>query len=183
LDPARTSPYQFRQFWVNTDDAMVGVYLKMLSLRPLDEIESLLVEHTEAPERRIAQRALATEMTTLVHGADAAETVEHAAAVLFGGDPTDAGPEVFELLAAEVPTVDLPDQLEGHLVHDVLIAAGVAKSTSEVRRLLAQGAIRAGNRVLDADGVLQASDLLSERYLLLRKGKRDFVVGKVSRAG
>jgi tyrosyl-tRNA synthetase len=183
LDPARTSPYQFRQFWMQSDDAMAGVYLKMLSLRDLDEIESLLADHAAAPERRLAQRALAIEMTTLVHGAAASHTVEAAADVLFGGDPSAAGAAVLEMLAAEVPCVELTGDVEGRRVHDLLVTAGVASSTSEVGRLLAQGAVRAGSRVLDADGLLRASDLVIEQYLVLRKGKRDYVVGKLSTAG
>ncbi|MGE0138197.1 MAG: tyrosine--tRNA ligase [Ilumatobacteraceae bacterium] len=183
LDPERTSPYQFRQFWIQSDDAMAGTYLKMLSLRPLADVEALIAEHETAPERRIVQRALASEMTELVHGVAAAQAAERAAAVLFGGDPTGAPAEVLEVVAAEVPCVELPSDLGATRVHELLITAGVAKSTSEVGRLLQQGAVRAGNRVLDADGLLTTSDLLEGRYLLLRKGKRDFVVGKVSRAG
>lgn len=183
LDPARTSPYQFRQFWIQTDDQMVATYLKMLSLRPLAEIDALLLEHGAAPEKRVAQRALAQELTSLVHGSVAAATAAEAAAVLFGGDPTAVSAGALAIVAAEVPSVDLPVELEGLRVHELLIGAGVAKSTSEVNRLLGQGAVRAGNRVLGADGVVSASDLLSGGFLLLRKGKRDFVVGKVSQRG
>lgn len=183
LDAARTSPYQFRQFWVQTDDQMVGTYLKMLSLRPLAEVLGLLDDHQHAPERRVAQRALADDLTTLVHGDAAARTAALAADVLFGGDPTGASAEVLGVVAAEVPSVDLPAEIEGIRVHELLIASGVAKSGSEVSRLLGQGAVRAGNRVLDQDGLLTASDLLTGGFLLLRKGKRDFVVGKLSTRG
>jgi tyrosyl-tRNA synthetase len=178
LDPARTSPYQFRQFWVQCDDEMVGTYLKMLSMRPLVEIDDLLAQHAASPDRRPAQRALADEMTALVHGAEAAGAVREAADVLFGADPTGASRSALEAIAAEVPSVDLPQSLEGVRVHEMLVQAGVAKSNGEVSRLLDQGAVRAGNRVLDADGLLSASDLLRGQFLLLRKGKRDFVVGK-----
>ena len=82
------------------------------------------------------------------------------------------------VVAAEAPSVTLPDEIQNLRVHELLIEAGVAKSNSEVTRLLGQGAVRAGNRVLDSDGLLHASDLLSGGFLLLRKGKRDFVVGK-----
>jgi tyrosyl-tRNA synthetase len=179
LDPARTSPYQFRQFWMQTEDQMVGTYLRMLSLQPLTEIEALIVDHAAAPERRLAQRALADEITTLVHGVDAARAAEAAAGVLFGGDPTNASADALAVVAAEVPTVSIPADLDGCRVHELLVEAGVAKSNGEVTRLLAQGAVRAGNRVLEADGMLHASDLLAGGILLLRKGKRDFVVGKV----
>jgi tyrosyl-tRNA synthetase len=178
LDPERTSPYQFRQFWVQCDDDMVGTYLKMLSMRPLDEINELIDQQSGAPERRVAQRALADEITTLVHGDDAAAAAREAADVLFGADPAGASQAALETVAAEVPRVSLPTSLDGVRVHEMLVQAGVAKSNGEVSRLLTQGAVRAGNRVLDADGLLSASDLLRGQFLLLRKGKRDFVVGK-----
>jgi tyrosyl-tRNA synthetase len=162
LDPRRTSPYQFRQFWVQVDDEMVGVYLKMLSLRPLDEISALLDEHRAAPERRRAQRALADELTGLVHGAQAASAAAE---------------------AAEVPSVDLEGPVDGMRVHDLLIGAGVSASQSEVTRLLRQGAVRAGSRVLGADGLLEHGDVLPGGLLLVRKGKRDFVIGKIRPAG
>ncbi len=183
LDPARTTPYQFRQFWMQTDDEMVGTYLKMLSLQPLSDVVDIVERHGQAPERRLAQRSLADELTALVHGAGPARAAAEAAEVLFGSDPTLASPEALAVVAAEVPSVELPNDLDGVRVHELLIAAGVAKSTSEVSRLLAQNAVRAGNRVLASDGLLSTSDLLSGGVLLLRKGKRDFVVGKSSRGG
>ena len=182
LDPQRTSPYQFRQFWVQADDQMVGVYLKMLSMRPVEVVDSLINEHLVAPERRLAQRALADELTALVHGEEAAANARDAAGVLFGADPAGATAATLAVIADEAPCVEL-GHVDGTRVHELLIGAGVAKSNSEVNRLLAQGAIRAGNRVLDEDGLLQESDLLSGGFVLLRKGKRDFVVGKTSKRG
>lgn len=183
LAPERTSPYRFHQFWIQTDDDMVGTYLKMLSLHPLDEIDALLEEHATRPERRLAQRALADEMTVLVHGSDAARHASEAAAVLFGGDPTQASAETLEVIAGEVPSVELPASVEGVRIHELLVAAGLVRGTSEAGRLVAQGAVRVGNRVLDKEGLLQTSDLLNGRFLLVRKGKREFVVGKVSERG
>ncbi len=183
LDPARTSPYQFHQFWIQTDDAMVAAYLRMLSMRPLAELDELLATHAARPDLRIAQRALADELTTLVHGATATGTSTRAAEVLFGGDPAAAPLEVLEVLAAEVPSVELPPDPEGVRVHELLVAGGVARSNSEVARLLAQGAVRAGTRVLGSDGLLLSSDLLVGRFIVFRKGKRDFLVGKVAVRG
>ena len=178
LDPERTSPYQFRQFWVQCDDDMVGTYLKMLSMRPIDEIDELIAQQASAPERRVAQRALADEITALVHGDEPAAAAREAADVLFGADPAGASLAALETVAAEVPRVTLPASLDGTRVHELLVQAGIAKSNGEVSRLLTQGAVRAGNRVLEADGLLNTSDLLRGQFLLLRKGKRDFVVGK-----
>ncbi|MFM2077957.1 MAG: hypothetical protein RJA49_1847, partial [Actinomycetota bacterium] len=109
LDPVRTSPYQFRQFWMQTDDQMVGTYLKMLSLRSLEEIQADLADHAGSPERRIAQRALADELTAMVHGSAAAAAAADAAQVLFGGDPTAASIDALTVVAAEAPSVRLPD--------------------------------------------------------------------------
>lgn len=183
LDPQRTSPYQFRQFWIQTDDAMIGSFLNMLSLAPITDLQALMSDHLQAPERRLAQRALADELTALVHGQPALSTARAAADVLFGGDPTGASAVVLAAVAAEVPGVELPYDFDGLRVHELFVKGGVCSSNSEVQRLLTQGAIRSGNRVLSADGLLLASDQLSGGFVLLRKGKRDFLVGKVSTAG
>jgi tyrosyl-tRNA synthetase len=183
LDPKRTSPYRFHQFWMQVDDEVLGTYLKMLSLRPLDDIEEVLAGHEAAPERRAGQRALADELTALVHGDVAAANAQAAAEVLFGGDPSAAPEDVLAVVAAEAPSVALPAELDGIRVHELLLAGGVARSTSEVNRLLKQRAVRAGRRVLAEDGLLRADDLLPGGYLVLRKGKRDYVVGKAARAG
>ena len=183
LDPVRTSPYQFRQFWMQTEDAMVATYLKMLSMRPLDEIEGLVDEHGHAPERRVAQRALADELTAMVHGDEAAAAAAEAAGVLFGSDPTEASAAALAVVAAEVPSVTIGAEIDGIRVHELLTASGVAKSNSEVARLLGQGAVRVGGRVLGEDGLLRADDLLPGGIVLVRKGKRDFVVGKISNEG
>lgn len=183
LDPERTSPYQFRQFWMNVEDEMIPTYLRMLSLRPIEEIEATIEAQLADPGRRAGQRALAAEMTELVHGAGAARAAEEAAAVLFGGDPTTASIDALEIVAAEVPTVELPASLADLRVHELLIAAGLARSTSEVGRLLRQGAVRASGRVLDETGALSSADLLGERFLLIKKGKRDFLVGNFSPRG
>lgn len=178
LDPAKVSPYQFRQYWIQLPDADVERFLLQLTLRPVAEIRELVAAHQEAPERRLAQRALAADVTTIVHGSAAEKAAAEAAEVLFGGDPTSATAEALAVVAAEAPYVEIPEQIDGLRVHELLVQAKVAKSNGEVSRLLGQKAVRAGNRVLDEDGVLQQSDLLSGGFLLLRKGKREFVVGK-----
>jgi tyrosyl-tRNA synthetase len=144
---------------------------------------ALLDDHAGAPERRLAQRALADELTEMVHGRAATATAVHAAEVLFGGDPSAASAEVLAVVAAEVPTVALPADIAGLRVHELLVGAGLAKSNSEVNRLLGQKAVRAGNRVLGDDGLLEADDLLTGGFVVLRKGKRDYLVGKVPTGG
>jgi tyrosyl-tRNA synthetase len=173
LDPAKTSPYQFRQFLIQTDDELIGRYLRHLSLRPLAEIEALLEEHAAGPERRLAQRALADELTELVHGPAAATAAAAAADVLFGGDPTAAPADVLAAVAREVPTTEAPLGALDDVV-DLLVRTGLASSKGDARRGLDQSAFRANGRKLDANGQLSAHDLLHERFLLLAKGRRTY---------
>ena len=90
LDPAKTSPYQFHQYWVQLPDDDVERFLLQLTFRPVEDVRELVAAHGQAPERRLAQRALADDVTTIVHGAAAATAAAEAAAVLFGGDPLGA---------------------------------------------------------------------------------------------
>jgi len=173
LDPDKTSPYQFRQFLIQTDDELIGRYLRHLSLRPLGEIEGLLEEHAAAPERRLAQRALADELTELVHGPAAATAAAAAAEVLFGGDPTTASADVLAAVAREVPTTEVPPDALDDVV-DLLVRTGLATSKGDARRGLDQSAFRANGRKLGANDQLTAHDLLHERYLLLAKGRRTY---------
>jgi tyrosyl-tRNA synthetase len=165
---------------VQSDDDSVATYLKMLSMRPLVEVEALIAEHMAAPDKRVAQRALADEMTSMVHGESAQRGAAAAAAILFGDDAGDASESAWTMLAAELPSVELASPLVERRVHEVLIPAGLASSTSEVNRLLKQRGVRVNARVLDEDGALRESDLVGGRYILVRKGKRDHVVGVVA---
>ena len=179
LDPSKTSPYQFRQFWLQCDDDMIGTYLRMLSMRSVESIDALMAEHEAAPERRAAQRALAGEMTELVHGATAARAADEAAAVLFGGDPATASPEAFEVVRAELPVVVLAESGLFDLPA-VLCAAGLASSTSDARRTLQQRGFRANGVQLSADSDLSALPRLHGRYLLLRRGRADYRIAEIS---
>ena len=167
------------------DDETVGTYLKMLSLRPLDEIEDVLAEHAAAPEQRPAQRALADEMTTLVHGADAAAAAGEAADVLFGGDPERSRRRrALEAVAAEVPTGRaLPESLDGRP------CARPARSSRPRRRRTARS--RACSAREQCEPAIGCSTPMAccgigpaqGTVPALRKGKRDFVVGKSSTDG
>lgn len=182
LDPARTSPYQFRQFWVQTDDDAIATHLNWFSTRPLDEVRSTLHDHAAAPEGRIAQRALARELTELVHGGAAADAADAAAEVLFGGDPTSAPEAALTVVSEEVPTTVLGrEQLTGAV--DVLVATGLTGSKSEARRLLEQRGARANGRPLAPDADLGGVPLLYDRFLLLRKGRSTYHLIEISRLG
>ncbi len=179
LDPDKTSPYQFRQFWVQTDDAMVGRYLEMFSLRPLDEIRATMEAHAEAPERRVAQRELAGELTVIVHGAEASGAAEQAAVVLFGGDPTEASAAALAVVAREVPSSVMAAS-ELHDLVAVLVKAGLATSNGDARRTLQQRGYRANGEVLTETSQLASLKCLHGRYLLLRKGKTNHHLVEIS---
>jgi tyrosyl-tRNA synthetase len=179
LDPARTSPYQFFQHWMQTDDRQVGEFLAKFTLLPRFEVEALTLAHLEHPERREGQRRLAEEVTSLVHGEAAAMAAAHATAVLFGGSPLDAPAEAFEVVAAEVPTAPLPPDGEldaGADLVDLLIASGLASSKGDARRSITQGAVSVNGRRAGPDEAVGAGELLHGRYVLLRKGKRHYAL-------
>lgn len=180
LDPAKTSPYQFRQFWVNVDDAMVGTYLKMFSLRPLEDVLSTIEGHETAPERRVGQRTLADELTHLVHGPEAAQAATAAADVLFGGDPTGASEAVLAVVQREVPSSTVSESALEDTI-GLLVGAGLASSNGDARRTLAQKGYRANGNQLDENTPLTSANLLHGRYLLLRKGKTSYHLVEISR--
>ena len=173
LDPSRTSPYQFRQFWVQMADADVVKYLPQFSLASLEESNSLIAAHNADPGRRVAQRSLAHEMTTLVHGIDAARDAEAAAEILFGGDPTTASLEALLVVANEVPTTDVT-RAELDDTFGVLARAQVVASTSEARRTVDQKGLRVNGAVLEKDETLASKGFLHDRYVLVRKGKTGY---------
>jgi tyrosyl-tRNA synthetase len=140
LDPEITSPYQFYQFWLNADDRDVETYLKLFTFKTRDEIDGLMKEHLGAPGARAPHRALAGDLVTRVHGAEALERVVQAARIIFGElDPHVAPASVWEMLRAEVPSQPLPaGSGPGTQVVEILGQSGVVKSKSEARRLIQQ---------------------------------------------
>lgn len=179
LDPHRTSPYQFRQFWVQLADDDAARYLPQFSLRRLDEVTDLVDEHRAQLGRRIAQNALADEMTRLVHGDVAARTAESAAAVLFGGDPTAASSEALDAVAGEVPSASV-GRSELADASALFQKIGLLSSTSEARRMLAQRGLRANGQVLDDNVTLESVGLLHNRWILIRKGKTNYFLLSVT---
>ena len=173
LDPEKTSPYEFRQYWVQLPDEDVERFLLQLTLRSVDDIASLMDEHRAAPEKRLAQRALATDVTTLVHGAAAEQAAAEAAQVLFGGDPTTASAEALAVVAREVPSSEVTREQLGDQIA-VLVQTGLAASNGEARRTLTQKGFKANGQTLEEAKSLLEVDLLHGRYILLRKGKTNF---------
>ena len=175
LDAQRTSPYQFRQFWMQMADADVVKYLPQFSLASMNEISSLLETHLSDPGKRIAQRTLATELTVSVHGTDAARVAEAAAEILFGGDPNGASREALETVASEVPsTVIAREDLDD--VFGLLARCGVASSTSDARRSVEQGGIKVNGQTLEKGETLASKGILHDCWILVRKGKTTYHV-------
>lgn len=174
LDPKKTSPYQFRQFWVQIADDDIERYLPQFSLRSIEEISAILDEQRSNPAARPAQRALAQELTTLVHGAEAAQAAEEAAAILFGGDPMTASAATMGFIAAEVPTTKMGTAVLADAAGVLSALPGIAASKSEARRLLTQKSVRVNGTTLTGDDELADIPLLHGRYLLVRKGKTTY---------
>lgn len=175
LDPERTSPYAFHQFWLNAEDAKVVDYLKIFSSRSRDEIGELETLTREAPFKRAAQHALADDVTDLVHGVRAREAAEAAAAALFGrGELLALDEGTLATVMAELGAVEL-GPVDGRLplVTEALAASGVVPSRSAARRAVAEGGAYLNNRrITDVNARLDEDDLLVGRYVLVRRGKR-----------
>jgi tyrosyl-tRNA synthetase len=167
----RTSPYQFFQYWMNVADADIERFLLQLTLLPVDECHAIAAAHAEAPFRREGQRRLAREITTIVHGPEATGAAEEASAILFGGSPAGASVQALDFLATEVPTSPFT---AGVTLAATLAATPLASSLSDARRTIAQGAASVNGEVVSEDRPLVEADLLYDRWLLLRKGKRNY---------
>jgi tyrosyl-tRNA synthetase len=173
LDPELTSPYAFYQSWIQAEDAKVVEYLRQFTFLGLDEIAQLEAEHTEKPALRIAQRRLAAEMTTIVHGEAETAAAELASLALFGRAELADLPEATlaaalrEAGAAELAAADAPT------IVDALVASGLADSRSAARRSVGEGGAYLNNeRVTDPDLVLAGDALLYSTWAVVRKGKR-----------
>ena len=185
LDPDLTSPYDFYQFWLNTDDRDVPGNLRMFSFRSREEVEALDVEIAERPAARAAQRALATELTELVHGAEALAAVEAASQALFGSGDLHAVPgETLDAALRETGFGELAVPLGGTVTAvDLLVATGLAASKGAARRTIAEGGASVNNvRVADESNAFGASDALAGGWLVVRRGRRS-VAGVLLRHG
>jgi tyrosyl-tRNA synthetase len=174
LDAALTSPYAFYQFWLNVDDRQVGDLLRVFTFRALEEIADLEKQHAERPAARGAQRALAQDVTTMVHGAAETRRVQEAAAALFGsGDLAALAEPTLEAALREAPFAQVPVAGELPSVTDLLVETGLVASRGAARRTAAEGGAYLNNeRVTDADSPVARESLLHGRFLVLRRGRR-----------
>jgi tyrosyl-tRNA synthetase len=208
LDPSLTSPYKFYQFWINADDRDAGKYLRYFTLLTREEIEALEAAATERPEAREAQRALATAVTTRVHGAAAARDAADASRLVFdrGADPRQFASTVLESLTQELPaaavdlrtsndvasvttadgsvvTIPLKNGSDGAGVDvlDAFVVTGLVKSKGDARRLLQQGGLYANGEKLSAgQGVLGPGGAIHGQFYVLRKGAREVAIVRLA---
>ena len=174
LDPQMTSPYAFHQFFLNAEDAMVGTYLRIFSERGRAEIEDLERQSREAPHLRAAQRALADDITDLVHSPTERRAATDAAAALFGrGELAALDPSVLAAVARQLGDATMPWEDPLPRVADVMAAAGVVASKSAARRAIADGGAYLNNqKVTDPEQTVTRDDLLGGKFLVVRRGKR-----------
>ncbi|HEX5039579.1 MAG TPA: tyrosine--tRNA ligase [Candidatus Limnocylindria bacterium] len=182
LDPSLTTPFAFYQWFVNTDDSVAGTYLRVFSFRSHAEIEALEAAAAARPDAREAQRALAREVTELVHGPEAAAGAQAASEALFGeGDLQRLDPATLEAAFADLPRADIAAGNGMPTMLDLLVASGLSESRGAARRVVSEGGAYLNNRrVTDPASVPERDELLAGRWLLLRRGKRSLAVAEVT---
>lgn len=179
LDAEMTSPYAFYQYWLNVEDASVVKLLKVFTDRTREEIDELERLTADEPFRRAAQRALASDMTTLVHGSDATTSVQAASEALFGkGDITALEEQVLVDATRELPGTDVP---AGTGLLDALVATGLVDSKKAARRAIGDGAVAVnGTKVADENYALGPGDYLHGRVAVLRRGRKNLAAARAS---
>jgi tyrosyl-tRNA synthetase len=185
LDPERTSPYQFHQFWLRSDDADVERLLRFFTFLGLERIAEIMAEHATEPSKRVAQRTLADDVTTRVHGAEAVDRVTAAAAILFGsGELAAADAETLAMIRGEVPVaaVTQADREAGLPLIEAVVRAGLADSKKQARQFAAAGSLQINGVAADGTSPIGTGDLLGGTTVFLRRGKKQWaalVVGEL----
>jgi tyrosyl-tRNA synthetase len=176
LDAARTSPYKFYQFWLNQADADTPRLLRLFTFLVPAEIEDLEQLIDEAPERRAAQRALAEELTRMVHGPEGLEAARRASKALFGGELSGLDDRTLEDIFDDMPSCDLPRAAltEERPLVEVLVQCGVFKSKGEARRLMENGGLYVNNERVGPEARLTEEALASPHIAVVRKGKKHY---------
>jgi tyrosyl-tRNA synthetase len=180
LDSKRTSVYKFYQFWINTDDRDVIRYLKYFTFLAKEEIESLEKQHAENPGARVAHKALAKAATDLIHGANTTTEAIRASEILFGGELKGIAETTFNEIVGEVPTKEIEkSKLDGAGIPlvELLVHAGLSSSKGQARKDIEGGGVNVNNiREAKLQRAVTTSDLLFGKHILLRKGKKNYVV-------
>ncbi len=184
LDPKRTSPYKFYQFWLNTSDADAEKYIKIFTLLPQEEVEKLVAEHAEAPHARALQKKLAEEITVMIHGREAYETAVEASQILFGKSTMDAlkkiDEDTFLSVFEGVPTFNIAknDLAEGVDILELMaVQTQIFPSKGEARKTIKGGGVSLNKEKINAQDLLVKDEyLLNDKYLLFQKGKKNYFV-------
>ena len=187
LDPEKTSPYKFFQYWINTSDADAERYIKIFTMFSKEEINSLIVQHAEAPHLRVLQNKLAEELTVLVHGREELEKAKKASQILFGNSTSadlrtldeKTFLEVFDgVPQAEVSAADIAGGLD--MIAILSAKTGFISSNSEARRALKENSISVNKEKVGEDYQIAEKDLVDGKFILLQRGKKNyFIVKKV----
>lgn len=174
LDPEKTTPYEFYQFWINTDDRDVIKFLKYFTFLSLEDIEQIEQDFLKAPEERLAQKILAKEMTVLVHGEAAYEQALHISKALFSGELKKLSAEEIHQGFKDVPSYQVTTDDSLNLV-ELLVKSGIVQSKRQAREDVQNGAIYLnGERVQDVAYEIQASDKIEQQFVIVRRGKKKY---------
>jgi tyrosyl-tRNA synthetase len=181
LSPKRTSPYQFYQYWIRTEDADVGKVLRMMTTLPHEEIESLDASREQDAAKRDSQRRLAEELTRIVHGDAGVTAAQRATEIFYGAEIADLNDSQLAEIFADVPSQTLARDVltegGGLPIADALVAAGLSKSKGDARRTTQQGGAYVNNRRIDSvDARLTPAELASETVMVLRAGKKNYAL-------
>ncbi len=185
LDPEKTSPYEFYQFWLNVSDEDAEKYIKIFTFLTKEEIEQLTEEHRKAPHTRLLQKTLAREITVMVHSEEEYENAVEASQILFGKGTTESLMKLDEKTFLDVfkgvPQAEITkEELENTGLLDFLSAkAGAFKSNGEARRMLKDNAVSINKQKIKEDYKLSEKDLINGKYILVQKGKKNYFVVKV----
>jgi tyrosyl-tRNA synthetase len=178
LDSEKTTPYEFYQFWINTADADVVKYLKFFTFLSQEEIESLEKSVQEEAHLRKAQKALAEEMTRLIHGEDSLQQAIKISEALFSGDVKNLSAAEIQQGFKDVPSYEVKEETEANLV-DLLVAAKISPSKRQAREDITNGAVSLnGEKVTDSSYTLQAADKIEGKYTIIRRGKKKYYLIK-----
>lgn len=184
LDPEKTSPYRFYQFWLNVSDEDAAKYIKIFTMLPKEEIDQLVSDHSNAPHARLLQKRLAEELTIMVHSHDEWEASVEASTILFGKGTTESlqkmNEDTFLAVFEGVPTFDVPGSTLDNGIDIIELCTGVAaifQSKGEMRRLIKGGGVSLNKtKVTDGEQLIRGSDLLNNKYLLVQKGKKNWYI-------
>ncbi len=186
LDPEKTSPYEFYQFWLNVSDEDAEKYIKIFTLLDKETIDKLIAEHRETPHLRLLQKSLAKEITVTVHSREAYDAAVEASQILFGKGTTDSLKKLDERTFLDVfkgvPQSEITKQefLETGLLDFLSAKAGAFKSNGEARRMLKDNAVSINKQKIKEDYQLSENDLLNGKYVLVQKGKKNYFIVKVA---